>query len=34
MRAYRAELRRPVDADVLSAVVAWCRRVVVGPLVS
>ena len=34
MRAYRAELRRPVDADVLSAVVAWCRRVVVGPLAS
>ncbi len=34
MRAYRAELRRPVDADVLSAVVAWCRRVVVGPFVS
>ncbi|WP_143108203.1 alpha/beta hydrolase family protein [Geodermatophilus obscurus] len=34
MRAYRAELRRPVDPAVLAAVVAWCRRVAVGPRVS
>jgi uncharacterized protein len=27
LRAYRAELRRPVDAEVLATVVAWCRRV-------
>ena len=26
LRAYRAELRRPVDADVLATVVDWCRR--------
>jgi hypothetical protein len=30
MRAYRGELRRPVDAEVLDAVVAWCRTVT-GP---
>ncbi len=30
MRAYRGELRRPVDAEVLDAVVAWCRAVT-GP---
>ncbi|MGY1669355.1 alpha/beta hydrolase family protein [Geodermatophilus sp. SYSU D00710] len=28
MGAYRGELRRPVDAEVLAAVVGWCRRVV------
>jgi hypothetical protein len=27
MRAYRGELRRPVDAEVLATVVDWCRRV-------
>jgi pimeloyl-ACP methyl ester carboxylesterase len=27
LRAYRAELRRPVDPEVLATVVAWCRRV-------
>ncbi|MGY1690471.1 alpha/beta hydrolase family protein [Geodermatophilus sp. SYSU D01105] len=27
LRAYREELRRPVDAEVLATVVAWCRRV-------
>ncbi|SFL33361.1 alpha/beta hydrolase family protein [Geodermatophilus ruber] len=27
MKAYREELRRPVDAELRSAVVAWCRRV-------
>jgi uncharacterized protein len=27
LRAYRGELRRPVDAEVLATVVAWCRRV-------
>jgi uncharacterized protein len=26
LRAYRGELRRPVDPDVLDTVVAWCRR--------
>ncbi|HYO36101.1 MAG TPA: alpha/beta fold hydrolase [Geodermatophilus sp.] len=27
MRAYRGELRRPVDAEVLATVATWCRRV-------
>ncbi|MEX5720655.1 alpha/beta hydrolase family protein [Geodermatophilus maliterrae] len=27
MRAYRGELRRPVDPEVLASVVGWCRRV-------
>ncbi|MGY1643584.1 alpha/beta hydrolase family protein [Geodermatophilus sp. SYSU D00703] len=27
LRAYRAELRGPVDPEVLATVVAWCRRV-------
>jgi pimeloyl-ACP methyl ester carboxylesterase len=27
LRAYRAELRRPVDPEVLATVVDWCRRV-------
>ena len=27
LRSYREQLRRPVDADVLSTVVGWCRRV-------
>ncbi len=27
MGAYRGELRRPVDAELLTAVVTWCRRV-------
>ncbi len=27
LRAYRAELRRPVDREVLETVVGWCRRV-------
>ncbi|MGY1777641.1 alpha/beta hydrolase family protein [Geodermatophilus sp. SYSU D00804] len=27
LRAYRGELRRPVDAEVLATVAAWCRRV-------
>ncbi|MGY1737080.1 alpha/beta hydrolase family protein [Geodermatophilus sp. SYSU D00684] len=30
LRAYRGELRRPVDAEVLGAVVRWCRQVT-GP---
>jgi hypothetical protein len=30
LRAYRGELRRPVDPEVLDAVVAWCRTVT-GP---
>jgi uncharacterized protein len=28
LRAYRQELRRPVDPEVLALVTAWCRRVV------
>ncbi|HEX2075054.1 MAG TPA: alpha/beta hydrolase [Geodermatophilus sp.] len=31
LRAYREELRRPVDPDVLATVVAWCRRVAGAP---
>ncbi|RFU21268.1 alpha/beta hydrolase family protein [Geodermatophilus marinus] len=31
LRAYRAELRDPVDAEVLDTVVGWCRRVAGGP---
>ncbi len=34
MRAYRRELRRPVDAEVLATVTAWCRRVGAGRPVS
>jgi pimeloyl-ACP methyl ester carboxylesterase len=31
LRAYREELRRPVDAEVLATVVGWCRRVTGDP---
>ena len=31
LRAYRGELRRPVDAEVLATVVAWCRRTTAVP---
>jgi pimeloyl-ACP methyl ester carboxylesterase len=31
LRAYRGELRRPVDAEVLAAVTTWCRRVTAAP---
>jgi pimeloyl-ACP methyl ester carboxylesterase len=34
VRGYRSELRRPVDPDVLSAVVGWCRRVCAVPFPS
>ena len=27
MSAYRRELRRPVDPEVLAIVVSWCRQV-------
>ncbi len=31
LRAYRGELRRPVDAEVLATVVDWCRRTTAVP---
>ncbi|WP_169064628.1 alpha/beta hydrolase family protein [Geodermatophilus dictyosporus] len=34
LRAYRGELRRPVDAEVLATVVAWCRRTSTVPFPS
>jgi uncharacterized protein len=34
LRAYRGELRRPVDAEVLATVSTWCRRVGAVPSVT
>ncbi|SDC79781.1 hypothetical protein SAMN05660690_2593 [Geodermatophilus telluris] len=34
LRAYRGELRRPVDPEVLAVVVAWCRRTSTVPFPS